>query len=97
MIQVLLHVMIVQIKSLFFCLFLSFFLSIPLKMSHESQEMDLMTKDDDFAKETDGVQKFMNTKEERAFVRKLNWKVLPTIFLIIFIQVRRHPCFHRLI
>ncbi|KAG1050013.1 hypothetical protein G6F43_007684 [Rhizopus delemar] len=55
-------------------------------MSHESQEMDLMTKDDDFAKETDGVQKFMNTKEERAFVRKLNWKVLPTIFLIIFIQ-----------
>lgn len=88
--------MIVQIKSLFFCLF-SFFLSIPLKMSYKSQEMDLMTKDDDFAKETDGDQKYINTKEERAFVRKLNWKVLPTIFLIIFIQVRGHSCFHRLI
>lgn len=33
-------------------------------------------------------QRFVNTPEERAFVRKLNWKVLPLIFFIIMIQVK---------
>ncbi|CEG73330.1 hypothetical protein RMATCC62417_08735 [Rhizopus microsporus] len=31
-------------------------------------------------------QRFVNTPEEKAFVRKLNWKVLPLIFFIIMIQ-----------
>ena len=30
---------------------------------------------------------FVKSIEERAFVRKLNWTVLPVIFLIVFIQV----------
>ncbi|KAI7878734.1 major facilitator superfamily domain-containing protein [Mucor mucedo] len=30
--------------------------------------------------------KFVKTPEEKAFVRKLNWTVLPVIFLIVFIQ-----------
>lgn len=33
-------------------------------------------------------QRFVNTPEEKAFVRKLNWKVLPLIFFIIMIQVK---------
>lgn len=33
-------------------------------------------------------QRFINTPEEKAFVRKLNWKVLPLIFFIIMIQVK---------
>lgn len=31
---------------------------------------------------------FLKSPEEKAFVRKLNWTVLPIIFLIVFIQVR---------
>lgn len=30
---------------------------------------------------------FIKSEAEKRFVRKLNWKVLPIIFLIIFIQV----------
>lgn len=37
--------------------------------------------------------KFVKTPEEKAFVRKLNWTVLPVIFLIVFIQVRFHHAF----
>jgi hypothetical protein len=33
-------------------------------------------------------QLFIKSPEERAFVRKLNWKLLPLVFLIVFIQVR---------
>lgn len=37
--------------------------------------------------------KFVKSPEEKAFVRKLNWTVLPVIFLIVFIQVRFHHIF----
>lgn len=31
---------------------------------------------------------FIKSEAEKRFVRKLNWMVLPIVFLIIFIQVR---------
>lgn len=30
---------------------------------------------------------FVKSAEEKAFLKKLNWRVLPVVFLIIFIQV----------
>ena len=32
-------------------------------------------------------QLFVYSAEEKAFLKKLNWKILPIVFLIIFIQV----------
>jgi hypothetical protein len=42
--------------------------------------------------EIDGNNKFLHSPEEKAFLRRLNLRVLPIVFLIIFIQVRESPC-----
>lgn len=47
---------------------------------------DIVTEDYD--SEDNSNQVFIKSPEEKAFVKKLNWTLLPLVFLITFIQVR---------
>lgn len=47
---------------------------------------DIVTEDYD--SENNSNQVFIKSPEEKAFVKKLNWTLLPLVFLITFIQVR---------
>lgn len=43
---------------------------------------------EDITSDNESSTVFVKSIEERAYLRKLNWTVLPLIFLVVFIQVR---------
>lgn len=66
----------------------------------EKQEVDSQSFDhsketlpDYISEHNTTTDEFIKSPEEKAFVRKLNWTVLPIIFLIVFIQVKNHKSF----
>jgi hypothetical protein len=45
--------------------------------------------DDDISEQdTNNEELLVKSPEEIAFIKKLNWKILPLVFLVIFIQVK---------
>lgn len=59
------------------------------EVQHAEYVTDKVTQDDDFTESSDKSQPaaFVKSPEEAAFLRKLNWTVLPLVFLIVWIQV----------
>ncbi|OAD03934.1 hypothetical protein MUCCIDRAFT_110814 [Mucor lusitanicus CBS 277.49] len=58
------------------------------EVQHAEYVTDKVTQDDDFTESSDKSQPaaFVKSPEEAAFLRKLNWTVLPLVFLIVWIQ-----------
>lgn len=59
------------------------------EVQHKEYVTDKVSQaDDDFTESSDKTEPaFVKSPEEAAFLRKLNWTVLPVVFLIIWIQV----------
>lgn len=59
------------------------------EIQHKEYVTDKVSQaDDDFTESSNKIEPaLVKSPEEAAFLRKLNWTVLPVVFLIIWIQV----------
>lgn len=66
-------------------------MSSDIKDDIKSFEYDKDKLDTEYGDEkSNATAAFIKSAEEKAFLRKLNWKLLPVVFLIIFIQVKKN-------